>query len=196
VIVFLIAPLLCTWAALGYYWWNEAPQTCFNHDYLSYCIALAILINYLLLMVIVANLIYYAYIQRRHRRAQNFLDRLLHNARDAQDQQIRVLINEEDGSTGGLADWEVSQIMQKLRVIGDNSEEYLNKECQICSTELSEGDTILIIPGCRHVYHGKCITLWLRSKSHCPACLIDVRDALYEDALAQTRTQLYAFHAF
>ncbi|XAR58836.1 hypothetical protein NMG60_11014400 [Bertholletia excelsa] len=43
-------------------------------------------------------------------------------------------------------------------------------ECAICLGEFVEGEKVRVLPGCRHVFHVKCIDKWLASHSSCPTC--------------------------
>uniref|UniRef100_A0A8D8CBD4 E3 ubiquitin-protein ligase KCMF1 n=1 Tax=Culex pipiens TaxID=7175 RepID=A0A8D8CBD4_CULPI len=45
-------------------------------------------------------------------------------------------------------------------------------ECSVCVEQISTDDSKQLV--CGHVFHGKCINLWLRNKSTCPMCRKDV----------------------
>ncbi|XP_020180577.1 E3 ubiquitin-protein ligase Os06g0535400-like [Aegilops tauschii subsp. strangulata] len=44
------------------------------------------------------------------------------------------------------------------------------KVCAICLGELAAGEKCSEVPACRHVFHRRCIALWLEKKSTCPLC--------------------------
>ncbi|XWS55915.1 hypothetical protein CRYUN_Cryun09bG0041100 [Craigia yunnanensis] len=43
-------------------------------------------------------------------------------------------------------------------------------ECVVCLGELEEGDTVRLLPNCRHVFHVPCIDNWFLAHSSCPVC--------------------------
>eukprot|EP00803_Ostreobium_quekettii_P003559 evm.model.scf_2626EXC.3 EVM.evm.TU.scf_2626EXC.3 scf_2626EXC:12140-15090(-) len=50
--------------------------------------------------------------------------------------------------------------------------------CPICLQDYRKGDKLTVLPQCRHVYHARCITRWLRSRGDCPICRAFVKDEL------------------
>ncbi|KAK6926695.1 Zinc finger, RING-type [Dillenia turbinata] len=43
-------------------------------------------------------------------------------------------------------------------------------DCAVCLTEFEDGETVKVIPCCRHVFHPCCIDTWLFSHASCPLC--------------------------
>ncbi|TVT97085.1 hypothetical protein EJB05_57684, partial [Eragrostis curvula] len=43
-------------------------------------------------------------------------------------------------------------------------------ECTICLGAVEGGDTVRVLPACRHVFHVPCVDTWLTSSSSCPVC--------------------------
>ncbi|KAL3622754.1 hypothetical protein CASFOL_032005 [Castilleja foliolosa] len=43
-------------------------------------------------------------------------------------------------------------------------------ECAICLSVFQEGDSVKVLPICRHGFHPGCVDKWLRSRSSCPLC--------------------------
>ncbi|KAB2035026.1 hypothetical protein ES319_D04G123700v1 [Gossypium barbadense] len=43
-------------------------------------------------------------------------------------------------------------------------------ECAVCLGELKEGETIRLLPNCRHLFHVPCIDNWFLAHSTCPIC--------------------------
>ncbi|XVE61608.1 hypothetical protein DITRI_Ditri06bG0053900 [Diplodiscus trichospermus] len=43
-------------------------------------------------------------------------------------------------------------------------------ECVVCLGELEGGDTVRLLPNCRHVFHVPCIDNWFLAHSSCPVC--------------------------
>lgn len=45
-------------------------------------------------------------------------------------------------------------------------------ECAVCLSRFEEEEMVRAIPSCMHIYHEKCIDLWLQSHSTCPICRV------------------------
>lgn len=43
-------------------------------------------------------------------------------------------------------------------------------DCVICLCEFEDGETVKMIPYCRHVFHPECVDTWLASHVSCPLC--------------------------
>ncbi|CAL9118684.1 unnamed protein product [Musa textilis] len=43
-------------------------------------------------------------------------------------------------------------------------------ECAVCLGELSEGEEVRLLLGCKHAFHLRCIDMWFFSHSTCPLC--------------------------
>lgn len=43
-------------------------------------------------------------------------------------------------------------------------------ECVICLGEFEDGDTVRLLPDCRHAFHKPCIDDWFSGHSNCPVC--------------------------
>ncbi|KAM0886925.1 hypothetical protein ACQ4PT_029388 [Festuca glaucescens] len=46
----------------------------------------------------------------------------------------------------------------------------LTSECAICLTEFVDGESVRVLPGCGHGFHGLCVDAWLRTRASCPSC--------------------------
>ncbi|MCL7049293.1 hypothetical protein MKW94_004971 [Papaver nudicaule] len=56
----------------------------------------------------------------------------------------------------------------------ENSNNY-DENCSICLCELSNGETVRVLPKCKHIFHKECIDEWLPLRSlHCPICRAQV----------------------
>ncbi|KAK6141118.1 hypothetical protein DH2020_025138 [Rehmannia glutinosa] len=60
----------------------------------------------------------------------------------------------------------------KRKVTIDNNMEMMT--CSICLEDFSCGTEGLISMPCSHVFHGDCITLWLRTSHYCPICRFEM----------------------
>ncbi|KAL5216709.1 hypothetical protein ABZP36_008110 [Zizania latifolia] len=43
-------------------------------------------------------------------------------------------------------------------------------DCSVCLGEFRDGESIRLLPKCRHAFHQQCIDTWLKSHSNCPLC--------------------------
>eukprot|EP01018_Ginkgo_biloba_P028867 Gb_20666 [translate_table: standard] len=43
-------------------------------------------------------------------------------------------------------------------------------DCPICLGEFVEGETVRVLPKCKHCFHLQCIDTWFKSHSSCPTC--------------------------
>ncbi|CAI9775142.1 unnamed protein product [Fraxinus pennsylvanica] len=51
------------------------------------------------------------------------------------------------------------------------------ESCTICLEEISIGSVVSTLP-CRHVFHGDCISSWLKRSHYCPICRFEMPIAL------------------
>ncbi|CAN0362361.1 unnamed protein product [Pylaiella littoralis] len=49
-----------------------------------------------------------------------------------------------------------------------------SRECCICLQDFQAGDRATRLPCMTHLYHTKCIRMWLRKSNKCPECKQDV----------------------
>lgn len=47
---------------------------------------------------------------------------------------------------------------------------YYEEECVICLEDYREGELCRILPNCNHMFHLKCIDVWLENHYACPIC--------------------------
>eukprot|EP00826_Nyctotherus_ovalis_P033664 TRINITY_DN2739_c0_g2_i2.p1 TRINITY_DN2739_c0_g2~~TRINITY_DN2739_c0_g2_i2.p1 ORF type:complete len:194 (-),score=40.93 TRINITY_DN2739_c0_g2_i2:62-643(-) len=82
----------------------------------------------------------------------------------------------------------------KLKLLFENSPEEnynqsLNKFnqslCAICLIDFVNDDKVRKLPLCSHIFHSKCIDMWINSKTekaiHCPLCNTCLIDSWFED---------------
>ena len=43
-------------------------------------------------------------------------------------------------------------------------------ECAVCLNEFRDDEALRLIPKCNHVFHSRCVDVWLSSHSTCPVC--------------------------
>ena len=56
-------------------------------------------------------------------------------------------------------------------------------ECSICLEALQHGERILELPSCKHVFHKRCLTPWMKQRGSCPSCRAPV-DVAFQTAQA------------
>ncbi|KAK3198975.1 hypothetical protein Dsin_022390 [Dipteronia sinensis] len=50
-------------------------------------------------------------------------------------------------------------------------------DCSICLDDYKDGDFCRVFPVCNHMFHLKCIDLWLKNRLTCPICRKRLSDA-------------------
>ena len=56
-------------------------------------------------------------------------------------------------------------------------------ECTICIGNFEEGQRVVRVGGCEHVFHEGCIEGWIRMKARCPNCNKELGDSRQEEML-------------
>ncbi|CAN6481352.1 unnamed protein product [Victoria cruziana] len=73
------------------------------------------------------------------------------------------------------------------KVVSGGPEQTPGQECVICLARFSDGETIRVLPRCKHAFHKECLDPWLLSRctasSLCPVCRDPVTE-LWDDKQA------------
>lgn len=48
-------------------------------------------------------------------------------------------------------------------------------DCSVCLCEYQEGESVRLLPGCRHLFHPDCVDMWLQFHTSCPLCRTNVQ---------------------
>lgn len=70
--------------------------------------------------------------------------------------------------TVGLSPGAISSIAVCVYRKGESLVE--GSDCTVCLSEFTDGETLRVLPKCRHAFHVPCIDTWLRSHTNCPLC--------------------------
>jgi hypothetical protein len=54
----------------------------------------------------------------------------------------------------------------------DEKSKEIHRQCSICIEDFCE-ESAIILTGCNHCYHEKCLTDWIVNKNNCPVCRKD-----------------------
>ncbi|KAK2977925.1 hypothetical protein RJ640_016602 [Escallonia rubra] len=54
-------------------------------------------------------------------------------------------------------------------------------ECAVCLSMLEDGETVRVLPNCKHKFHAECIDKWLSTQSTCPICRTDAEPRLMNE---------------
>ena len=84
-----------------------------------------------------------------------------------------VLVNVENDNKLGLN----SQDLKRLKLNKFNE----NNSCTICLQNFINGENLITLPQCQHVFHEDCINKWLKGNIICPICRKNVKEALNND---------------
>ncbi|KAK8518505.1 hypothetical protein V6N13_027972 [Hibiscus sabdariffa] len=74
----------------------------------------------------------------------------------------------------------------------ESRREKYNLECAICLGEFKDDDLLRLLTICCHVFHKKCVDLWLKSNKTCPICCRELDVARKSFVPSATS---YQFHA-
>lgn len=47
---------------------------------------------------------------------------------------------------------------------------YNEEMCPLCLSEFTDGESLLILPSCNHVFHTDCIDIYMSNHPNCPCC--------------------------
>ncbi|KAI9216532.1 hypothetical protein BC828DRAFT_393384 [Blastocladiella britannica] len=80
-------------------------------------------------------------------------------------------------------------VMTANQVVRPLHPEHADPTCVICMVEYEKGDQLVDLPGCAHVMHAQCLQPWLKTKTTCPMCRVDVRDGAAQQTPAPSQPQ-------
>ena len=183
----LLTPFLYYWTVLGIVWevsnQNNSPQ-CYPTQlpsWLNICWIIFLGITDVILVIGIGVIIYkeFAYIRTTRRimqllnsfEAVGIFTNLLNG--------MNVDGNNVGGNEVGLTDEERMNLPHRTVSAEYFSQEFLNEQtCTICTENYIIDDKVIILPGCQHLYHTRCIDPWLIKKPACPNCRSNVRENL------------------
>lgn len=74
------------------------------------------------------------------------------------------------------------RIVKSLPTVIYGNEKSTSSECPICLGDFVEGESLRVLPECKHDFHVKCIDTWLASHSSCPTCRNNLMGASVTDS--------------
>jgi hypothetical protein len=78
---------------------------------------------------------------------------------------LRAMAERRGLSTTGI--FEKSELVDLLSSAGGSS----GQSCAICAEDYQDGDSLRVLPGCRHAFHVRCIDRWaFQERSGAPKC--------------------------
>jgi hypothetical protein len=72
------------------------------------------------------------------------------------------------GDDGNITVEAVQRVNNPFTIV--SADQYLDSSCAICCEEFMTEENSVCITECNHIYHVKCINVWLRQKNTCPLC--------------------------
>ena len=188
----LLTPFLYYWTILGIIWevsnQNNSSQ-CYPTQlpsWLNICWIIFLGITDIILVIGIGIIIYkeFAYI-RTTRRIMQLLNSFeavgiftnLLNGMNGVNGDANG--NNSGGNEIGLTEEERMNLPHRTVSAEYFSQEFINEQtCTICTENYINGDKVIILPGCQHLYHTRCIDPWLIKKSACPNCRSNIRENL------------------
>lgn len=129
---------------------------------------------FMLLILLVYTLRKAAIEQRRIREFQRQLAQL----QGGDLQQFLVGMNAEEASYAnnvGLSPAQISSIPKSTYLASVMGSLYHHDVCAICLANYEQGEKVLMMPGCDHIFHPNCAAEWLAKRPICPMCRNGVR---------------------
>jgi hypothetical protein len=85
---------------------------------------------------------------------------------------IPLLNNRDSNRTSGLSETQIREYTEEI--VYDSSDAGTPTQCPISLVQFNEGDSLLRIRRCHHVFYPELINQWLRQHNTCPMCRRDV----------------------
>jgi hypothetical protein len=181
----MIFPAFTYWTIQGTIWTIEDSQNanCTSYVEIFWLIYLCLSISYILILTIIIYAIYeiihYYRLLRIRRRIEDILNNidvlLASNAlQNVYENNGSVLRNEM-----GLTESEKACLKQTILQEGDQPLG-IETQCSICIEHLNENENIIVLPGCKHVFHAICVLAWLERKPFCPNCKGNIRTQIVD----------------
>ena len=83
-------------------------------------------------------------------------------------------INPGNNNSNKLSIKELSEKTELLFLI-DNNHEFLEEKCSICTNNYELNDILRKVNICNHIFHQKCIDIWLNDNITCPICRRNIK---------------------
>lgn len=103
-------------------------------------------------------------------------------------------LREQNANAGGAPPASQSALDKlQTKEVDDEMLSSIDKpKCVICVDEMAKGEKASILP-CNHLFHGDCVTLWLKQHNTCPVCRRSIEEEIHEKP-AKTGDQFQAHH--
>ena len=181
----LIFPSFVYWTIHGTIWTVQQSQNavCSTHVDLFWLIYLCISVSYVLILTIIIYAIYeiihFYRLLRIRRRIEDILNNidvlLVSNALQNVYENNNGLIRHEMGLTENE-----KALLPQILLDNEKFEEIQNEECSICIEKISQNENIIVLPGCKHIFHALCVLTWLERKPFCPNCKGNIRNQIVD----------------
>ncbi|KAL4376468.1 hypothetical protein GQ457_02G023390 [Hibiscus cannabinus] len=85
---------------------------------------------------------------------------------------VKYCLRHPDQAVSGGVEHKILDTIPILSFTGENVKDLGTgqTECVICLGEIKEGETVRLLPNCRHLFHVPCIDSWFLAHSCCPVC--------------------------
>ncbi|KAL6861443.1 hypothetical protein ACP4OV_017143 [Aristida adscensionis] len=88
-------------------------------------------------------------------------------------EERQALVESVGSESRGLSDELISYLDRWKYKSGFFSRKPNHDDCPICMDTFGRGDILITLP-CKHEYHARCITKWLKTNKTCPVCKYEV----------------------
>ena len=180
-LIFFIIPFLFEWTVQGTLWYldisKETPD-CIPSERLPPLIIWWLFLCYIDLAILFGIMIYELICFLKKRRVRALIENYLNSNDPYRD--IDFLNSLIEGGELNPDDIPLSKVeFNRLQISNFYSLSIVQYQCSICCEDIKNGEHIIKLIGCGHVFHRNCLELWLERKPLCPNCKRNIRNDIF-----------------
>lgn len=160
------------WTIHGTIWISQENKECINSLTPNYLFYLVLGGSYIFIIFIFCYTAFEIYNIYRMIRVRRRIEEILNNLDNILSSN---LLGETDNEEQGFTENDIKNL--NVRSFKEEEAEFHNKDsnCTICIENFIEKDAVVLLPGCGHNFHFKCIKAWFEKKPFCPNCKRNIK---------------------